>query len=274
MEICKGEVFYDAPNDMSLVTFGSEDCVPGHSFGPAIRDYHLFHLVTKGQGKFTINKQTYFLKEGEMFYIPPELVTVYRADFSNPWSYVWVGMRGIMLPAYIKTTGLSEKNPVVAYSDELLSVARKIVSATETVSQKSPFVTGQLFLFFDELINCCGQAGEYKSNSQIYVENSVNYIHNNLNKKISISEISKHIGIDRSYLCAIFKKLLGCSPQAYILNTKIEMAKKLLTTTNDEIRSIGESLGYSDQLTFTHFFKTKTGQSPREWRCSHKGDIG
>lgn len=259
-----------APNDLTLVAFGAEDCAHGHSYGPAIRSYYLMHFVTDGCGKFKINNLEYSLSRGDMFLIPPKISTIYRASFSAPWSYIWIGMQGIMLPSYIEASGLSEENPVIKYSDTLLEITQKIVKSSETISHKSPFIIAQLYLFFDELIKCGGNENKYKSNSQIYVETAVNYIHNNLHRKISIAELASYIGIDRSYLCSIFKLLLGCAPQTYILNTKMDMAKRLLSATNNEIKDIGTALGYSDQFTFSHAFKEKAGVSPRIWREGHK----
>lgn len=260
------------PNDLNLVLFGFEDCAPGHSFGPAIRKCYLMHFVTDGCGKFEINGREYALQKGDMFLIPPDIATVYRASFETPWSYIWVGMRGIILPTYIEASGLSAENPVIKYSDTLLKITQKIVKATENISHKSPFITGLLYLFFDELIKCGGGEHKYKTGRQIYAENAVNYINNNLHRKISVSAIADHIGIDRSYLCSIFKNLLGCSPQTYILNAKTDMAKRLLSTTNNEIKDIGEALGYSDQFSFSHAFKEKTGISPRRWREKYKNN--
>ena len=145
-----------SPNDLNLVLFGFEDCAPGHSYGPAIRKCYLMHFVTDGCGKFEINGRDYDLQKGDMFLIPPDVATVYRASFETPWSYIWVGMRGIILPTYMQASGLSAENPVLKYSDTLLEITQKIVDATKNISHKSPFIIGQLYLFFDELIKCGG----------------------------------------------------------------------------------------------------------------------
>ena len=253
-------------NDLLLVQCGVEDCKPGHSFGPYIRDHHLIHCITGGQGKFVINKREYSLGTGELFYIPPKIATFYQADFSNPWSYSWIGLRGIAPPTYFNAVGLSEKSPVMKFSPELLSALNDVLKHSRGLGIESARTIGLLYFFIDELVKCGNPTEKYKSNGQIYVETIVRYIHDNIHKKLTVSGLSEIAGIDRSYLCAIFNELLGISPQQYIIDTKIGKAKKFLTETSYEIKYIAASLGYEDQFVFSHIFKAKTGFSPREWR--------
>lgn len=258
------------PNDLRLTTCGTEQCCPGHAFGPYIRSFDLIHLVLSGKGRFVINKKEYELCENSLFFIPKDVVTFYQADKANPWKYSWIGLSGIKIDAYLKSAGLSEKNPVMAFNEELISPLSEIIDYTKKHESDSPFVIGNLYLFIDKLIKCGGSKEKYKSRSQLYVESAVNFIHERIYEKITINDLSDYIGIDRSYFCAVFKKHIGISPQNYILNTKMEMAKSFLTTTDTEIKYIASSLGYDDQFVFSHAFKVKTGYSPREWRNLNK----
>lgn len=44
---------------------------PKHSFGPAIRDQYLIHIILEGEGYYTIKNQKYYLRKGQGFVIPP-----------------------------------------------------------------------------------------------------------------------------------------------------------------------------------------------------------
>lgn len=257
-------------NDISPAHCGFEECKRGHSFGPFIRDHHLIHFVTNGHGRFFIGNREYNLSAGELFYIPPKVVTFYRADTANPWSYSWIGMRGIAVPTYLKNAGLSEKNPVMRFSQQALSVLNEIISISEEITAAgSPRMIGLLYFLIDELIRCGGKYEKYKSSSQLYAETAVRYINDNIHKKLSVAKLAEFVGIDRSYLCAVFKNLLGYSPQQYIIDAKVSAAKSFLTETQYEIKYIAASLGYDDQFVFSHAFKARTGMSPRAWRSAH-----
>ena len=74
------------------------------------------------------------------------------------------------------------------------------------------------------------------------------------------------LGVSRSYLSSCFKKSVGCSPQAFILNLRMERAGTLLRTTTLPVNVISGAVGYQDQLAFSKIFKQFYGVSPRDFR--------
>ena len=64
----------------------------------------------------------------------------------------------------------------------------------------------------------------------------------------------------------IFQKYSDRSPQTYILEFRIEKAKRLLLTTTYSITAIAYSVGYDDVLQFSKIFKAKVGLSPKKYR--------
>ena len=63
--------------DLGLYQFGWENCAPGHSYGPAVRNHFLFHYVISGTGILMAddshgNTQTYHIKSGQGFMIFPD----------------------------------------------------------------------------------------------------------------------------------------------------------------------------------------------------------
>ncbi len=257
---------YTIADEVRLASCGEEECTPSHSFGPYIRDFYLIHLVTSGKGRFYICDKEYVVEEGELFLIPPDICTTYTADNDAPWSYIWIGLSGMNIPSYISSAELSKKAPVVKYSKSLLKAAEDIIEAVIEHGFDSIRVVGYVYFFIDELLKCGNSKDVYKTNSQIYVENAVKYINDNIYMPVSVEELAGYIGIDRSYLSRIFKGLLGETPQQYILNMKIEKAKEFLISTNYPIKYIANSVGYRDPFVFSHLFKMRTGLSPKDWR--------
>jgi YesN/AraC family two-component response regulator len=64
----------------------------------------------------------------------------------------------------------------------------------------------------------------------------------------------------------LFKEVTGKSITEFISTIRIERAKELLTSTNNPIRDIGESVGYADQNYFSRCFKRIEGCSPMKYR--------
>ena len=63
-----------------------------------------------------------------------------------------------------------------------------------------------------------------------------------------------------------FKAYSGMSPKDYINTIRMREAMRLLATTDTSVENIALMCGYSDAMYFSRFFRSKTGQSPREYR--------
>lgn len=72
------------------------------------------------------------------------------------------------------------------------------------------------------------------------------------------------------HLHRTFKKIKGMTPVDYIQHVRIEKAKMLLTTFDDSVAEVGESVGLSNTPYFITLFKRKTGQTPEAYRRQQK----
>ncbi len=255
--------------DIQLVQYGQENCDPGHHFGPYVRDFYLMHFVTEGRGRFHIQGEEYRLTVGDLFLIPPDVLTFYQADVLSPWHYTWIGFRGTLLPGFIEAAGLRENAPTLRYSHVLWEALSNVIHHAENSGFDSLTTVGHICFFLEELIKCNKRREPCKVGPHRYIQEAVTYIDQHIYERISVSQLARMAGIDRSYFCSIFKQYQGISPQQYILDLKISKAKSFLKTTDVDIRYIADSLGYGDLFTFSHAFKQRTGLSPREWRTRY-----
>jgi len=87
---------------------------------------------------------------------------------------------------------------------------------------------------------------------------------------IQISDIANTICVNANYLSTIFRKEIGITPKIYLTNLKIHKAKKILCETDDPISLVANSVGFSNALSFSKFFKKEVGTSPSEFRKVNK----
>lgn len=73
--------------DAMIYTCGYEDCAPGHSYGPVLRNGYLIHYILKGQGIYKARGKIFRLGPGDAFLICPGELIYYQADMKEPWSY-------------------------------------------------------------------------------------------------------------------------------------------------------------------------------------------
>lgn len=257
--------------ELNLYQFGVEDCLPGHSFGPAVRDHFLIHFILEGSGTFKAHDTVYNLKKGQGFVIMPNEITYYQADEMLPWSYAWIGFNGTKALEYINFTGLGDNNNIFDFNLPIINEHFiQMLKNNRHTKDCEARLTGYLYLVLSELIE--GAKGIYEmrtnnlNNSEHYINKAIVYMQGNYSRDITIKEISDYIGLDRSYFGAIFKKHTTISPQRFLLLLRINKACELLSLKKLSIGDIARSVGYSDQLLFSKMFKKIKGSSPITYR--------
>lgn len=82
-----------------------------------------------------------------------------------------------------------------------------------------------------------------------------------------VEQLAKELGYDKAYLIRLFKKEVGMTPQQYILNTKVNRAKDLMTYARGEsLASISVDAGFFDQSHLNRNFKGLFGTSPKLYK--------
>jgi AraC family transcriptional activator of pobA len=86
----------------------------------------------------------------------------------------------------------------------------------------------------------------------------------------SVQYVADELNISIRYLGSLLKQLTGQSTQQHIHQKLIESAKEKLSTTDLSVSEIAYRLGFEHPQSFSKLFKTKTTQSPLEFRRSFK----
>lgn len=84
----------------------------------------------------------------------------------------------------------------------------------------------------------------------------------------SVQYVSNQLNLSPRYLSDMLGSLTGQNTQQYIQNKLIERSKTLLSSTTLSVAEIAYKLGFEHPQSFSKLFKTKTNQSPVEFRQS------
>ena len=237
---------------LNPVVFGFQDCTPGHFYGPAVRDYWLLHYVVSGTGIFRREGDTWQLKSGEIYVIPPYMETYYEADSKDPWSYIWIGFHADMeLPEVFEKPILRCGKAGRIFEEMRICRGMK--------NGKSAFLSSRLW----ELM--CAVMEEEKADSD-YIEKALSIIHAEYALPINVSQIAQRVGLDRSYLSTLFKIQVGEAPAKYLADLRLEKAKELIADRGESPAIAAASVGYPDLSSFSKAFKRKYGVPPRQLR--------
>lgn len=237
--------------DVNPLLCGYEVCDAGHSFGPATRGYVLLHYVLSGRGVFETQVGRYEVAKGQIFIIHPDEVTTYSAHNTDPWTYAWVGFNAnIALPVCFEKS--------VINGDGCGHIFSGFSKKKDNDGTDELYVLGKIY----ELLSILSADDRTQSLTQSYVRRAKNYMKNNYMQEISIDNITRQLGLDRSYFCRIFTKAEGIPPSQYLMNIRLDHAAELLSEKGYTVAQAAINSGYPDAVNFSRMFKRKFGVSP------------
>lgn len=91
-----------------------------------------------------------------------------------------------------------------------------------------------------------------------------------LDTKISLRELAEQYDLSLTMLKDCFKAIYGKPVHAFRREYKMQVATKLLTTTDMSIAELAGRLGYENPNKFSTAFREVIGLSPREYRAKNK----
>ena len=96
------------------------------------------------------------------------------------------------------------------------------------------------------------------------VREAVEYIERHVTERITLSGIARHVSLNNTYLCRVFKEDTGKSIVSYINEMKMKKAYGLLKKGDKMIKEAAAAVGIDDQFYFNRLFKKVYGITPRE----------
>ena len=260
--------------ELALNYCGIEECRPGYFHSPPKRSIYLIHIILRGKGILEIDDQTFHLGENDAFLIPPYRKGSYRADQEEPGVYMWIGFSGLKAYECLAKAGFGQQRLVrqVACTERLHGIIRKMLEIPQLTLVNELRRNSMMQWFLSELIEeyqvLHKNQDTYSYSAAAYVNYAKEFLAENYNRKVKVNDLAERIGINRSYLAKSFKKMIGCSPQQFLVNLRMEKAVTMLKNTEFPINQIAAEVGYENPLTFSKIFKQRYGISPKNYRGS------
>ena len=100
-----------------------------------------------------------------------------------------------------------------------------------------------------------------------------NWLDKNFTAQISYKIFQDLFGYNEKYISAVFKAEFGISPNKYISELRLGMAKKLMQSNPDILlKDVAEMVGFTDAFYFSRVFKSHEGISPSQYMNIGKSD--
>lgn len=110
----------------------------------------------------------------------------------------------------------------------------------------------------------------WRSNMGTIVKTTKQFLDHNYHKDLSLNDVADVVHVSPSYLSRVFSRELGVPFKKYLIDLRLDQAKRLLLSTNKLIGEISLAVGYQDTSYFCRIFKQREGCSPNQFRAQNK----
>ena len=94
------------------------------------------------------------------------------------------------------------------------------------------------------------------------------YLENNIDKRLSFSDIQKKFNISASVIKRLFRDNMNCGIMEHFSRLKVDAAKQMIRENEYNFTEISEKLGFNTPQYFTAVFRRVSGMSPSEYKRS------
>ncbi len=254
-------------------------------------DSRIFCVVS-GEIEIEIENCCHILKKGDLFYCAQggryiigcknicELICI-NFDLTQDRNYITESRAPLKIEAtsssrYVLEDRVEECDFLNSYLviENDYSLNSKVKYITEEFENKQIFFREKSSAMLKEiLVDMYRNELKKSENSLDTVERVISYIKANFENKIVNSNLAKLTGYHEYHLNRIFKKQTGMTIHQFILQVRINEAKKLIMTTDIPIYSIAEMTGFNSDTHLSSCFKNYFGYSPIHYKNNFKNRI-
>lgn len=249
--------------------------------------YYDLTLVVSGSCIYKHNNKEYRLSANDAILLPPdsfrERLPKNRVEY---YSFNFISHSDIKLPVFMpnvvnekiltiletisfdKIEDLNFELPKISNVINIIIFELLEKYSTHTTPQPAPFIKNKESLKKHTISK--DFVFETRMPKNKTVRAAIEYIYDNIDKKLSCRLISEQLYVSKEYLSKIFKKETGKTITKYINFVKVLYASNLLTNNELSITEIASIVGYDNYNYFSTTFKDILGQSPLEFRKSHQ----
>jgi AraC family transcriptional activator of pobA len=275
---------------ISVVDYGNIRHPAGKEQNAFTLDFYSVSVKRNSDAKFMYGQQAYDFDEGVMYFLSPGQVfnvVMPKEVKSNP-----MGWMLLVHPDFLWNTALGKSIKGYDYFDysvnEALFLSEKEETILEGIVQNiEQEYKGNIDAFSQQIIisqieTLLNYAERFYQRQFITRKKANHQILNRLEDLLSelfddgsirnglptVQSIAGQLNVSPNYLSGLLKVITGQSTQQHIHDKLIEKAKEKLSTTQLSVSEIAYELGFEHPQSFSKLFKTKTKQSPLEFRAS------
>jgi len=223
-------------------------------------DQQCLELVTGGRGWVEIDGAWKEVTPGDLLWHIPGDLTIGRSDFQDPYRCLAV--------RFIDGAKPARRVPRLTRWEELDEV-RLFTHQVVRLNADDAFDSRILLRYILSRVHF--QAELYRRVQRerglpAELQQVLEMVNRRYAEPLRLEELARGAGWSVPHLHDRFKERLGLSPHQALIRRRIQVARELLASTNDPVKSVAAKCGFPTSSAFCVQFKKATQHSPKEYR--------
>lgn len=248
-----------------------------------------FNYVVSGSLSLVTPNKSYVFDKNEAFFINTSVLCTFEHVVNRPKAVidshlfhpVFLGghFKSLFTTKYLEPVIHNKKLEILEIrgenkgQQELLNKLKQLAylqGSRDTEFQTRNILSEIWLLLLEELQNRENDHMNYKLVNQDRIQTMMSFIHQNYREKLSLEDIALSASVSRRECIRCFQNTIHKAPYEYLLDYRIQMAEKLLKSTDSPIIDIAFQTGFSNGAYFGKIFKQVCGRTPGAYRKHYK----
>ncbi|WP_108991049.1 AraC family transcriptional regulator [Paenibacillus agaridevorans] len=248
--------------------------------------YHWLMMVLQGEVVVTCSDFRTTIGENAVVHFQPHQPHHISAD--QPANYIWIHYKMLLPSQEEPLLPLYPDEQVARYGRETV-FQEAVVDLPSIIVPRNPNLVRKLFTTtveefmleppgfmlsskanFQCLLTALFREATDRSSPAIVsdpaIQRALDHIHQHYDTKMTISSLAALVNLSQNYFISRFGKIVGISPNEYILRFRIRHAKMLLRDTDMRLTEIAACVGFESLSYFSRMFRKLEGIPPSEYK--------
>ncbi len=236
--------------------------------GRKLRGCYILYIPT-GRGIIETEHMKKNILPGDVIKLFPDEWHRYRPDPQVGWEEYWIGFEGKAYDEYLSKNLFEEARTSIiniGHHDDFINLFNQAITISKKYSGGfTKLLTGIIFQLVGYLDTPSHHPIPGKKGDYVF-EIALSKVRQELKEGIDFHQVAQQSGMSYSHFRKLFKSKTGLSPQDFLINERLEYAKRLLKSSDLNIREIAIKCGFNSIYYFSRLFKERVGQAPKYYR--------